>query len=216
MKLSDITERAKMLAPVIREYVESEIKAKETRLDEKLFANYTEATDLVRQVEQSLSEKLEQLVEMAIAKALDKIELPRDGKDAAQIEVLPGIDESASYPRGTYATHKGGLWRSFQTTRGLYGWECVVNGIADFSLELADDGRFHEITLELSNGAKETKRYRIPSMIHRGVYAAGQDYEVGDCVTWAGSLWLCRKPTNIKPGDGDYWILAVKRGRDAK
>ena len=80
-----------MLYEVIT-YVESEIKAKETRLDEKLFANYTEATDLVRQVEQSLSEKLEQLVEMAIAKALDKIELPRDGKDAAQIEVLPSYN----------------------------------------------------------------------------------------------------------------------------
>jgi hypothetical protein len=51
---------------------------------------------------------------------------------------------------------------------------------------------------------------------HQGVYTAGVAYVVGDLVTWAGSMWICRQPTSAKPGESPAWQLIVKRGRDGK
>jgi len=41
-----------------------------------------------------------------------EVKQPEDGRDAIDLEILPAIDESKQYPRGTYATHLGGLWKS--------------------------------------------------------------------------------------------------------
>lgn len=54
----------------------------------------------------------------------------------------------------------------------------------------------------------------FPFPIYRGVYQE-RDYEAGDMVTWAGSLWHADKATEAKPGTDD-WTLAVKKGRDGK
>lgn len=59
--------------------------------------------------------------------------------------------------------------------------------------------------------------FTLPTIIDRGVYDAGKGYEKGDAVSDGGSLWIAQKDApNHKPGDGDGWRLAVKRGRDAK
>lgn len=58
---------------------------------------------------------------------------------------------------------------------------------------------------------------RFPIVIHRGVYQDGKTYDQADSVTWAGSSWLCHTPTTTKPGDGSKaWTLIVKRGRDGR
>jgi hypothetical protein len=55
------------------------------------------------------------------------------------------------------------------------------------------------------------------SLKYRGTFSAGTVYEVGNFVTFAGSLWHCQERTIAKPGDGaKEWKLAVKRGRDGK
>jgi hypothetical protein len=56
----------------------------------------------------------------------------------------------------------------------------------------------------------------VPWLVYRGVFVAGTSYTPGDVVTWAGSAWICDGPTTAKPGDGDGWTLAVKRGRDGR
>jgi len=51
--------------------------------------------------------------------------------------------------------------------------------------------------------------------VHDGLAA----YELGDCVTWDGSMWICRErvAAGPHPGQGStVWTLAVKRGRDAR
>ena len=48
-----------------------------------------------------------------------------------------------------------------------------------------------------------------------GVYEAGRKYSKGNFVTDGGSLWHCDRETTTRPGVGDCWTLAVKRGRDA-
>jgi len=57
----------------------------------------------------------------------------------------------------------------------------------------------------------------LPVPIYRGVFKEAEPYEVGDLVTWAGSLWHCNEPKGLKPGVPDSgWQLAVKAGRPGK
>jgi integrin beta 3 len=85
----------------------------------------------------------------------------------------------------------------------------------DFDLAVAEDGR--TITLSLRRGDAVVRRsLNFPVVIDRGVFKLGQPYTRGDGVTFAGSFWIAQKECdNEKPGTGDSWRLAVKKGRDA-
>ncbi|CAH0650533.1 MULTISPECIES: phage portal protein [unclassified Pseudomonas] len=164
-------------------------------------------------------EDLRPVIAEEVAKAMQALALPKDGdpgRDALQLEILPEIDAEKSYVRGTYAKHLGGLWRSFERTSGMKGWECIVEGVGAAAVEQAGDRGF-ELALVLSSGAEVRKKLELPVMIYRGVFSAG-DYLPGDTVTWAGSLWHCDESTCDKPGEpgSKGWRLAVKRGRDGK
>ncbi|WP_208952550.1 phage gp6-like head-tail connector protein [Rahnella sp. ChDrAdgB13] len=140
-----------------------------------------------------------------------------DGKDALQLEIMPCIDEEKSYPRGSYAIHDGGIWRSYQKTTGLNGWECLVDGISSVDISQANEREF-TITAQLASGTRTEKSFCIPVMIYRDIFKDGEKYLPGDSVTWAGSVWYCHAETSDKPGEPSSkgWKLAVKRGRDAR
>ncbi|MEZ7298931.1 phage gp6-like head-tail connector protein [Enterobacter cloacae] len=140
-----------------------------------------------------------------------------DGRDALAIEILPFIDEKKNYPRGSYATHNGGLWRAYEKTHGMRGWECLVDGIAGVDLEHSELRTF-TLTVNRTSGATETKTFDVPVMIYQGVFKSGQEYLLGDTVTWGGSLWHCDEQTQDKPGEtgSKGWTLAAKRGRDGR
>ncbi len=162
---------------------------------------------------------LRPLIAEEVAKAMQSLSLPKDGepgRDALQLEILPEIETERSYARGTYAKHLGGLWRSFERTHGMKGWECIVEGLSAAQVEQSGE-RGLELSLVLSSGAEVRKTLSLPVMIYRGVFAPG-DYLPGDTVTWAGSLWHCDEATSDKPGEigSKGWRLAVKRGRDGK
>ncbi len=137
------------------------------------------------------------------------------GKDALYLEVLPAIDEAKSYPRGTLASHANGLWRAFEATAGMKGWECLVVGLAEFDVQALDERSF-EYSWRLSNGTTQTKRIDPPTMIYREIFSEGKEYSRGDVVTWGGSTWHCQETTKEKPGDGKAWRLVVKRGANGK
>ncbi|UBX28475.1 hypothetical protein [Arsenophonus apicola] len=141
----------------------------------------------------------------------------QDGRDALDIEILPDIDESKNYPRGTFATHRGGIWRAFQKTTGMHGWECVINGHYAENREMKD-ARTLVIRSEMADGQVNTSEYTIPTMIYCGVYSSEKEYQKGDVTTWGGSLWHCNEQTKDKPGEHNSkgWTLIVKRGRDGK
>lgn len=164
-------------------------------------------------------EDIRPIIAEEVAKAVQVLVLPKDGdpgRDALQIEILPEIEGEKSYVRGTYAKHRGGLWRSFERTSGMKGWECIVEGVGSAEVEQAGERGF-ELALVLSSGVEVRKKLDLPVMIYRGVFSPG-DYLPGDTVTWAGSLWHCEEPTSDKPGEpaSKGWRLAVKRGRDGK
>ena len=140
----------------------------------------------------------------------------QDGKDALELEIMPSIDTEKSYPRGTYANYNNGIWKSYQRTEGMKGWECLVAGIASLEIEQLGE-RGISIKSVLSDGKVITKSIDIPAMIYRGVFTPGE-YHPGDSVTWGGSLWHCNETTSDKPGESGSkgWTLAVKKGRDGK
>ncbi|MGT2133135.1 phage gp6-like head-tail connector protein [Enterobacter hormaechei subsp. hoffmannii] len=159
------------------------------------------------------------LVNEAIA-ALPAAEPGKDGengRDALSLEILPFIDEGKSYPRGSYATHNGGLWRAYEKTHGMRGWECLVDGVAGIDIQQSEQRSF-TLTVNRTSGASETKSFDVPVMIYQGVFKSGQEYLPGDTVTWGGSLWHCDEQTQYKPGEAGSkgWTLAAKRGRDGR
>lgn len=168
-------------------------------------------------------EIIQKMIDAAVAEAVKNIPVAKDGdagvdgRDALDIEILPEIDQSKCYARGTYAKHKNGLWRSFERTHGLKGWECIVAGIAALEIPETDDPRNISVVAMLSDGQSSSKGFYIPSVIYRGVFTQ-RDYAKGDTVSWGGSIWHCDESTSDKPGEpgSKGWTLAVKRGQNGK
>ncbi|MAG66602.1 MAG: phage portal protein [Pseudomonadales bacterium] len=163
-----------------------------------------------------LALSLERQARDIVDKAVDRIPVPQDGKDALDIDVLPAINEERSYCKGTFASHNGGIWIARRKTHGMDGWECIVNGWASTEIITFSERGF-EVSVTDALGQKTTKRIDIPSMIYRGVFTPGMHHP-GDMVTFGGSLWHCNEPTDKKPGEPGCkaWTLAAKRGRDGK
>jgi integrin beta 3 len=145
----------------------------------------------------------------------------KDGRDALEIDILDDIDPAKSYPRGTFASFRGGLVRAARKTDpftgdlGAAGWKVVVDGLADVKFEHVD-ARTVDIVVTRTSDAVNVVRAQFPVLIDKGVYRAESAYEAGDCVTWGGSLWIAQRATSEKPETSDAWRLAVKRGRDGR
>lgn len=88
-------------------------------------------------------------------------------------------------------------------------------GLDDLVIE--DDGeRSIKLRFVRGNVVREHE-VRFPHVVDRGVYRHGDDYQRGDGVTFGGSWWIAQKDApEDKPGLGDGWRLAVKRGRNGK
>lgn len=195
---------------------EADVKDLLDRLVEQRVANIPAGKDGKSLGEADILPLLERLVDERMAK-IPVAKDGADGRDALALEIMPAIDEARSFSRGSYATHRGGLWRSFERTEGMRGWECLVDGVAALSIEAKSDREFTVIA-ELASGGRVEKAVALPVMIYRGIYAAGGEYAQGDTVTWAGSLWYAGGVPEGKPGEpaSKGWILAAKRGRDGK
>ena len=157
------------------------------------------------------------VLKQAVDDAVAALPPAQDGRDALQLEIQPFIDEGKSYTRGSYATHNGGLWRAYEKTHGMRGWECLVDGVAGIDIQQSEL-RCFTLTVNRTSGASETKSFDVPVMIYQGVFKSGQEYLPGDTVTWGGSLWHCDEQTQDKPGEAGSkgWTLAAKRGRDGR
>jgi hypothetical protein len=146
-----------------------------------------------------------------------------NGKDAADIDIIPAIDENKSYPKGTWASYKGGLIKSLRDTHPMgqkslleAGWDIVVQGIQAIEVHPLDDNEF-AIKSVLTGGQDHITKMAIPAMVYKGVWKESNGaYKKGHTVTQSGSLWVCLKATDTKPGSSDDWQLAAKRGTDGK
>lgn len=88
--------------------------------------------------------------------------------------------------------------------------------LTDFDVSSGADGRSIIWSFEQGENRFEVEM-KHPIPIYRDVFKEGQEYEPGDMVTWAGSVWHCCQKTTAKPdGPDSGWKLAVKKGRDGK
>lgn len=159
-------------------------------------------------------------VQRAVA-ALPRAKDGEPGRDALAIDVLPGIEESKSYPRGTQAQYRGGEIRAIRNTdpitEGLdkAGWTVIRNGIADEEEEILDEGRTIKRRTVYTDGSMFVREHKTSVLIYRGVWREGE-FQRGDIATWSGCSWHCEKTTSDKPGTSDAWKMMVKSGRDGK
>lgn len=145
-----------------------------------------------------------------------EVKEPEHGRDAIDLEILPAIDPTKQYARGTYAAHDGGLWKSYERTNGMRGWECIVEGLKAVSVTQDGDREF-SVSLVKSSGQEVVQKFALPIQIYKGVYRDDEAYDAHDNVTWAGSQWTSTKAENTdKPGTSDAWQLTVKAGRNGK
>jgi hypothetical protein len=121
-----------------------------------------------------------------------------DGKDSTELEVLPSIDDDKSYPKGTWASYKGGLIKSTRTTSALIGkslleagWDVIVQGVHSVEVHPLDDGEFAVKTM-LTGGKDHITKFAVPVMVYKGIWKEGA-YTKGNTVTTGGSLWHCNK-----------------------
>jgi collagen type III alpha len=67
------------------------------------------------------------------------------------------------------------------------------------------------------NGAEQTREFRLPVVIYRGVWQEGAGFATGDAVSHGGSVWIAQKDNSSRPGQGNPdWKLACKHGRDGR
>ena len=85
-------------------------------------------------------------------------------------------------------------------------------GFEDMTFETDDHGR---VIAKFQRGGV-IKSARLPGIVDRGPFKAGEGYEKGDAVSYGGSLWIAQEPTCDKPDGSKAWRLAVKKGRDAR
>ncbi|EGZ2784962.1 phage portal protein, partial [Escherichia coli] len=122
------------------------------------------------------------VLQQAVNDAVRALPAPQDGRDATALEIIPAIDDQKSFPRGTYATHQGGLWRAYEKTHGMRGWECLVDGVADIDVSMTGERSF-TVVVRQSSGQRTEKTFSLPVMLYRGVFRAGETYHPGDTVT---------------------------------
>lgn len=88
----------------------------------------------------------------------------------------------------------------------------LVPGVREFVSALLKTRDARQDALEARITALEARK----SVTYRGVFTDGKRYEPGDMVTSDGSVWHCNVETQMRPGAGAMWTLAVKHGRDAR
>jgi hypothetical protein len=58
---------------------------------------------------------------------------------------------------------------------------------------------------------------RPAALSYQGVWSAATEYNKGAAVTHDGSIFIATiQSKGVRPGDGNSWVLAVKRGKDAR
>ncbi|RWR28834.1 hypothetical protein D2T31_12030 [Sinirhodobacter populi] len=177
---------------------------------------------------------IEGLVEASVAEAIAKWPVPTDGKDGAD-----GKDGTPGErgPQGDKGADGIGLAGALIDRDGALV-VTLTNGEAKRlgpvigrdgnagrdGKDGADGFSFEDLTFVWREGkayarferGEIVKEMPIPGLYDAGIYREGKDYTAGEGVTFGGSFWIAQCDTKSKPGDGDDWRQAVKKGRDGR
>lgn len=93
-------------------------------------------------------------------------------------------------------------------------------GADGVGFDAIDASIINERTICLSIGSadglrQKEIRFPLPIALFRGAFRDGTEYQLGDLVHYAGSLWHCDAPTSEMPTErSEAWSVAARRGRD--
>jgi hypothetical protein len=156
----------------------------------------------VVQLLEEIAPALERLVARDVQRAVDRaVETAiatltvRDGRDG-----LPGVPGPAG------EAGKPGR----DGVDGAAGKDGTLEGVT-----FRAEGRSVIVTRAADGAVVGT--WHTPAVLYRGYYQKDATYEVGDAVTYAGSLWIAAEDTGVRPIEtSKAWTLAVKRGEPGK
>jgi integrin beta 3 len=91
-----------------------------------------------------------------------------------------------------------------------------ADGLGFDDVEISHDGE-RTITVAVLRGERRKEQaFKFPIVIERGIWRDDGTYEKGDGVTFGGNYWIAQSDSPGKPGFGDGWRLAVRKGRDGR
>lgn len=172
-----------------------------------------------------------------VSDAVGTIPAPQDGKSVTLADVSPLIEDAVTKAVSALPVAKDGtglagalIDREGNLVITLSNGEVQKLGVVvGKDADPAEPGRdglgFEDLDFETDEHGRVTAKFhrgdlvksvRLPSIVDRGPYKAGDGYDKGDAVSYGGSLWIAQEPTGDKPDGSKAWRLAVKKGRDAK
>lgn len=151
------------------------------------------------------------------------------GQDALRLEILPEIERTRSYPRGTYACFDGGVIMAFRQTDAVNGslekagWQIICDGYRDIVIEMDPENPRQFFVRCIRTSKESVTSFKMPMLMYREVYDREKTYDRGDVVTYGGSTWHCQRDgvttepvfNGVSSATKD-WVLMVRKGIDAK
>ncbi len=124
-------------------------------------------------------------------------------------------EDIAAIARGTTGAIRNAL-QAFEARLGLI--ERQTSGVQSVAIRGHDkDRRSFILTMTMIDGRKVESEFKIIGCLqYREIHQSGKQYEIGDAVTYDGSMWVAIRDTAGSPGKSSDWRLAVKHGQDGK
>lgn len=181
-----------------------------------------------QQVAALLWPQVSEQAKTVIADLVKAIPAPKDGRD--------GVDGKSTTAEEVFALFEDRFSAKFATwlverEREQREWHQRLFEL----LPKPKDGRdgidalgFDDLTVERKDARTFIVRFArgdnikeftlpVPAFVYRGIYKRGDEYDIGDVVTWGGHMFHCdtKNDGRIDPGkDGAPWTQCVKRGND--
>lgn len=153
---------------------------------------------------------------VAAAVAPFQAQLAEQAKTIAELRDQRGTSDAVIDRDGNLVlTFSDGRTKTLGCIVGKDGDNGAAFTLDDFDIVQGDDDRTFKFCF--THGSEmHSFEFAFPVAIYRGVWTE-KEWQRGDMVTWAGSVWHADKATSAKPDTADSgWRLAVKRGRDGK
>ena len=183
---------------------------------------------------EELRHSMNENVNEAVKSAVDAIPKPKDGRDGVDgKDGAPGEKGEKGDPGKDGLDVKdlfraeGGILVATMSDGRVKELGRFVGEKGEPGKDGADGFGFDDLTVEYDGEknfafkfikGERVKQFdfTLPVVLDRGIFTSGKEYTPGDGVTWAGHYWIAQAETKAKPGEGNDWRLAVKRGRDGK
>ncbi|KAB2680332.1 hypothetical protein [Brucella pseudintermedia] len=156
------------------------------------------------------------LIASEVEKRVSELPKPKDGKDGRDgLDVKDLFRAEGGILVATMSDGRVKELGRFVGEKGEPGKD-GADGLGFDDLTVEYDGEKNFAFKFIKGERVKQFDFTLPVVLDRGIFTNGKEYTPGDGVTWAGHYWIAQTKTKSKPGGGDDWRIAVKRGRDGK